>query len=114
MGSSNAIILVGHSLLVEGVASLLRQNEKNDVTVLDMDDSMVMEKIAVASPATVILEAEFISLHQSFSFDDLVKLISDLRILLLHQEGNQTQIITGEFRETRSIEDLVEVIHSAD
>ncbi len=105
------IILSSHSLFVEGVATRLRQQlAEREVRTVDARQPDVLNLVIAARPSVVILDATDTEAAQACPVEDLLKALPSLKIIRLHPQQKQIQVVTSEQRVVDEVRDLIDVI----
>jgi hypothetical protein len=105
------IILSSRSLFVEGVATRLRQQlAEHEVQTVDARQPDVLNRVIAAQPAVVILDATDAEAEQVCSVGDLLRALPSLKIIRLHPQHKQIQVVTSEQRVVDEVRDLIDVI----
>jgi DNA-binding NarL/FixJ family response regulator len=105
------VILSGHSLFAEGVASRLKKHlDRLDLQVVDIDAQDVISKIVGLNPATVILDATDAESNSVVPLSELLKALPGVSIICLDPQQSQVQVVTSEERILGEVKDLIEVI----
>ena len=105
------IVLSSHSLFVEGVATRLRQQlAEHEVKTVDARQPDVLNLVIAAQPSVVILDATDAEAAQACPVGDLLKALPSLKIIRLHPQQKQIQVVTSEQRVVDEVRDLIDVI----
>ena len=111
MAGPQVIVLSSHSLFVEGVATRLRQQlAEREVQTIDARQPDVLNLVIAAQPAVVILDATDTEAAQVCSVEDLLRALPSLKIIRLHPQHKQIQVVTSEQRVVDEVRDLIDVI----
>ena len=103
------VILAGHSLFAEGVASRLRKYiDRFNLKVLDINEEDVLSKIVSLKPATVILDAMNAETSENLPLSKLLKALPEVTIIRLDPQQTQVQVVTSEERMLDEVQDLIE------
>ena len=106
------VILSGHSLFTEGVASRLRQYpERVDVRFVDPQQPDYIEEIAGIHPSAVIIDAADTETDCCCILCDLLATLEDVTVVRLDVQQKDIQLITSvrqQFNEVRDIVDIIE------
>ena len=109
MTRTRVVILSGHSLFAEGVASRLRQHlEQLELLTVDSGQSDALDRILAAQPATVILDASEATPH--CFLDNLLQSLLSLKIIRLDPQYSTVQVVTSEQRPAGEVSELIKVI----
>lgn len=110
--SKRIIILSGHSLLAEGIASRLRQYpQRADVRFVDPQQLDYVEQIAALQPSAIIIDAADTDTTQSCVLCDLLLTLENVTILRLEVQQKDIRVITSvqqQFDEVRDILDIID------
>jgi DNA-binding NarL/FixJ family response regulator len=108
------VILSGHSLLAEGVASRLRQH-LNQCTFRFIDprqpDAMV--QIAAARPSAVILDVTDPEIDRIGILSRLQLALSGLKIICLDPRQEQITVVTSRQQRAAEVRDVIEVLNDS-
>lgn len=108
---TRVVILSGHSLFAEGVASRLKKHlDRLDLQVVDIADQDVLSKIVSLNPATVILDAMDADTSTAIPLSALLKALPEVTVIRLDPQQSQVQVVTSEERMLGEVKDLIEVI----
>ncbi len=108
------VILAGHSLFAEGVASRLRKYiDRFNLKVLDINEEDVLSKIVSLKPATVILDAMNAETSENLPLSKLLKALPEVTIIRLDPQQTQVQVVTSEERMLDEVKDLIDVIQES-
>lgn len=108
---TRVVILSGHSLFAEGVASRLKKHlDRLDLQVVDIADQDVLSKIVSLNPATVILDAIDADSSNAIPLSALLKALPEVTVIRLDPQQSQVQVVTSEERMLGEVKDLIEVI----
>lgn len=108
---TRVVILSGHSLFAEGVASRLKKHlDRLDLQVVDIADQDVLSKIVSLNPATVILDAIDADSSNAIPLSALLKALPEVTFIRLDPQQSQVQVVTSEERMLGEVKDLIEVI----
>ncbi len=105
------VILSGHSLFAEGVASQLRQHvQELELAVVDVRQPDAMAQIIAARPSTVILDATDPEIARLGLLSRLPLVLPELKVICLDSQQEQIQVITSEQLPADQVRDLLDVI----
>jgi DNA-binding NarL/FixJ family response regulator len=105
------VILSGHSLFAEGVASQLRQHPQElELEVVDVRQPDAMARIIAAQPAAVILDATDSEVARLGLLSRLPLALPGLKVICLDSQQEQIQVITSEQLPADQVRDLLDVI----
>ncbi len=108
---TQVVILSGHSLFSEGVASRLKKHlDRLDLQVIDINEEDVLSKIVSLTPATVILEAMDTETSNTIPLSKLFKALPEVTVIRLDPQQSQVQVVTSEERMLGEVKDLIDVI----
>jgi DNA-binding NarL/FixJ family response regulator len=108
---TSVVILSGHTLFTEGVASRLREHEDwLDLHMVDADRGDALQQVVSAKPSAVILDADDAQVTRHCSLSQLFQALPELRVVRLDPERDQIQLLTSEQRVAVDIADLISVI----
>lgn len=111
---TQVVILSGHSLFAEGVASRLKKHlDRLDLQVMDIHEDDVLSKIVLQKPATVILEAMSAETGDAILLSKLLKALPEVTVIRLDPQQSQVQVVTSEERMLGEVKDLIEVIQES-
>lgn len=106
------VILSGHSLFAEGVASRLRQYpQRVDVCFVDPQQLDYVDQISVLRPSAVIIDAADTNATQRCVLCDLLSALENVTIVHLEVQQKDIRVITSvrqQFTEVRDILDIIE------
>ncbi len=105
------VILSGHSLFAEGIASRLRQHpEALDLHIVDPHVPGAIDQVAAAHPSAVIVDATDLEAEQLCPLSSLLVQLPALKVIRLDPQRNQIQVVTSAERIVTEVRDLLEVI----
>ncbi len=108
---TQVVILSGHSLFAEGVASRLKKHlDRLDLQVIDINEDDVLSKIVSLKPATVILESMDTETSNAIPLSKLLKALPEVTVIRLDPQQSQVQVVTSTERMLGEVKDLIEVI----
>ncbi len=108
---TRVVILSGHSLFAEGVASRLKKHlDRLDLQVVDINEDDVLSKIVSLRPASVILDAMDAETNDAIPLTKLLKSLPEVTVIRLDPQQSQVQVVTSEERMLGEVKDLIEVI----
>jgi len=109
---TRVVILSGHSLFSEGVASRLKKHlDRLDLQVVDINEEDVLSKVVSLKPATVILETMDTETSNAIPLSKLLKSLPEVTVIRLNSQQSQVQVVTSTERMLGEVKDLIEVIH---
>jgi len=105
------VILSGHSLFAEGVASQLRQHSRElELEVVDIRQPDAMAQIIAARPSAVILDATDSEVARLGLLSRLPLALPELKIVCLDSQQELIQVVTSEQLPADQVRDLLDVI----
>jgi hypothetical protein len=108
---TRVVILSGHSLFAEGVASRLKKHlDRVDLQVVDINEEDVLSKVVKLKPATVILESMDAETSNGIPLSKLLKALPGVTVIRLDPQQSQVQVVTSTERMLGEVKDLIEVI----
>ncbi len=114
MAQINVVILSGHLLFAEGVASRLRQYLQHvELEIVDPQQPDVMTQITTAKPTVVILDSTDSETTRRCSLSELLHLLPAIKVIRLYPRQEQIQVVTSEQRPAVEVRDLIEVIEAS-
>jgi len=109
--SSQIVILLGHSIFTEGVASRLRQYpERVDVRFVDPQQPDYIEKISGIRPTTVIMDAADIETTRCCILCELLAALQNITVVRLDVQQKDIQLITSVQQQFNEVRDIVDII----
>jgi len=107
----NIVILSGHSLFADGVASRLRQILKPvTLKVVNPSTPDAMTHLLAAQPSIIILDVTDTEAARFCSLSKLLRSLPDVKIIRLDPEQDAVQVVTSEQRPIGRVRDLLDVI----
>jgi DNA-binding NarL/FixJ family response regulator len=108
---THVVILSGHSLFAEGVASRLRQHpQRVNLEVMDVRHPDVMAQVASARPSAVILDATDPDIDRLCLLARLQLALPGLKVICLDPGQDRVQVMTSEQLPAGQVFDLLDVI----
>jgi DNA-binding NarL/FixJ family response regulator len=108
---TRVVILSGHSLFAEGVASQLRQTLQGlELEVVDARQPDAMAQVATAQPSAVILDATDPEITHLCLLSRLLLALPGLKVIYLDPQQEQIQVVTSEQHPVEQVHDLIEAI----
>jgi DNA-binding NarL/FixJ family response regulator len=105
------VILSGHSLFTEGVASRLRQYpQRVDVLFFDPQHPDYIDRIQKIRPAAVILDAADTDNSQCCLLCDLLIALPNLMIVRLEAQKPDIQIVKSSHYHIDEVRDIIDII----
>jgi DNA-binding NarL/FixJ family response regulator len=111
MGRRRIIILSGHSLFAEGIASRLKEYPHEvDVAVVDPEAPDCFAAISAHNPAVVILDASDEITLEMCPLSRLLTLVPDLKVIHLDSQKELIQVVTSEQHQAAGVTDLIRML----
>ena len=111
MGRVIVLILSGHSLFAEGVASRLKQfPEQVEVKVLAPQHPHVLKRISALNPTVVIMDPTDNQTNQLCPLSSLLQAFPDLKVIQLNPEQEYIQVVTSKKHLAAGVSELIKVI----
>ncbi len=111
---TRVVILSGHSLFAEGVASRLKKHlDRLDLQVVDINEEDVLSTLVSLKPATVILDAMDAETSKTIPLSKLLKSLPDVTIIPLDPQQTRVQVVTSKEHMLGEVKDLIEVIQES-
>jgi hypothetical protein len=108
------VILSGHSLFAEGVASRLQTHlDRLDLQVVDINEEDVLSKVVSLKPATVILDAIDSETGDVMPLSKLLNALPEVTVIHLDPQQSQVRVVTSSERMLGEVKDLIEVIQES-
>jgi hypothetical protein len=108
---TRVVILSGHSLFAEGVASRLSMHEDRlDLNIVDIEEEDILSKIISLRPATIILDALSDEIRENIRLSKLIRALPELTVIQLDPQKSEVQVVTSKGHMLDEIKDLIEVI----
>ena len=105
------VILSGHSLFAEGVASQLRQHSQElELEVVDIRQPDAMAQIIAVRPSAVILDTTDSEVSRLGLMSRLPLVLPELKIVCLDSQQELIQVVTSEQLPADQVRDLLDVI----
>ena len=112
---TRVVILSGHSLFAEGVASRLKKHiDRLDLQVVDINEEDVLSKVVSLKPATVILDALDKERSQLLPLSQLLRALPGVTVIRLDPQQTKVQVVTSEERMLGEVKDLIDVIEESE
>ena len=112
---TRVVILSGHSLFAEGVASRLKKHlDRLDLQVVDINEEDVLSKVVSLKPATVILDALDKERSQLLPLSQLLRSLPGVTVIRLDPQQTKVQVVTSEERMLGEVKDLIDVIEESE
>lgn len=111
---TRVVILSGHSLFAEGVASRLKTHlDRLDLQVVDINEQDVLSKVVSLEPATVIVDAMDTEASDVIPLSKLLKALPEVTVIHLDPQQSQVQVVTSKERMLGEVKDLIELIQES-
>jgi len=111
LASSKIVVLSGHSLFAEGIASSLRQKTTDlTIEVMDAREPDILFQIQKHQPDTVIFDGGDATLRTNCPLDAILWAVPNLHIFQLDPDSELIQIVTGQYHPVASVADIIEAI----
>ncbi len=115
MAQPRVVILSSRSLFAEGVAARLRRSlAQDELLTIDARQDDALGQVVAARPVAVVLDATDPDVTRHCPLGALLTALPSLKIIRLDPEQDQIQVVTSEQREAGHMQDLIEVIQSAE
>jgi hypothetical protein len=108
---SNVAVLMGQSLLAQGIVSRLRQSAPAlEVEVVDIDLPDVFERLASIQPRTLIVEADAMANSPYCTFDSLFQVFPNLTVIEVRLDTPKMQLIQSGQVDSSGFGDLLQIL----
>jgi DNA-binding NarL/FixJ family response regulator len=108
---TRVVIISGHSLFAEGVASRLsKYDDRLDLEIVDIEEDDFLSKVVSLKPATIILDTLSEEDQEKIRISKLVKALPELTVIQLDPQQSKVQVLTSKGHILAEIKDLIEVI----
>jgi hypothetical protein len=105
------VILSGHSLFAEGVASRLRQYpQRVNVHFVDPQHTDYMDQVKDIHPTAVVLDAADVDNSQCCLLCDLLMAMPNLTIVRLEAQKADIQIVNSSHHHINEVRDIIDII----
>jgi DNA-binding NarL/FixJ family response regulator len=105
------VVISGHSLFAEGIASQLQQHlQQWELQVVDARQPDATAQIIATQPSAVILDTTDPEIAQLCILSRLQLALPGLKIICLDPQQEQIQVLTSEQRPANQLRALIEVI----
>lgn len=105
------VILSGRSLFADGVASQLRQADRNlELSLVDPRQPGALDQIVSANPSVVIMDGTDRELAEFCPIGQLVASLPTVRIIWLNPQQEHVQLVTSELHVATQLSDLIDLI----
>lgn len=107
---SRIVILSGHSLFVEGIATRLQQMP-NRVEVVFIDPNLgdYLEQITSIQPSAVLIDAQDAKNAQCCLLCELLLAFPDITLLRLAVDQTDVQVVVSQRHRLQEVQDLIDV-----
>ena len=111
MGRKRIVILSGHSLFAEGIASRLKEYPHEiNVTVVDPEIPDCFAVISAQKPSVIILDASDEITSEMCPLYRLLTLVPDLKVIHLDSQQERVQVVTSEQQAAAGVADLIRML----
>lgn len=108
---SSVAVLMGQSLLAQGIVSRLRQSAPAlEVAVVDIDLPDVFERLAAIQPRTLIVEADAMANSPYCTFDSLFEVFPNLTVIAVRLDTPKMQLIQSGQVDSSGFGDLLQIL----
>ncbi len=115
MPSPRVVILSGHSLFTEGVASRLREHiDQLELKVIDPRGTDALGQIKMYQPSAVILDSADPEVAELCPLNEILMTVPEVKVVRLDSRRAQFQVVTSEEKVAGLVKDLVDVIMPSD
>ena len=115
MTRTSVVILSGHTLFAEGVATRLgKQTDRVKLHVVDSSQENALEQVSSVQPAAVILDATDPDATRNCPLTSLFQALPAVRVIRLDPQSSQIQVVTSQRRQAADIAELIDVIQPTD
>ena len=105
------VVLTDYSLLVQGIASRLRQSAHSlEVELVDFRQANVLETLIKIQPQVVILESRDVEKSSMCSLGSLFEALPNLVVIELNLEKSNIHMIRGDQYQAMDSTDLLRVL----
>jgi len=105
------VVLTDYSLLVQGIASRLRQSAHSlEVELVDFRQANVLETLINLQPQVVILESTDVEKSSMCSLGSLFEALPNLVVIELNLENSNIHMIRGDQYQAMDSTDLLRVL----
>lgn len=106
-------VLIGHSLLAQGIIANLRQlNPSLDLEVIDIESDNVLVKLKTVQPQVLILDSSQQSYTNPSSLSNFFSSIPNLIILEVSPDNSSVQLIRSDHYEISGFVELLHVLEN--
>ncbi len=111
--NSRVIVLSGQSLFAEGMAARLSQQLGHQrLMIINAREPEALQRVIAADPAVVILDAADQDIARLCPLSNLLNALPAVKIVRLHVQNDQIQVVTSHRRSAGQVQDLVALIQS--
>ena len=111
MDKTLVVLLSRHTLFTEGVASRLKQYPKQvEVKIIDPEQPDALDEIVALEPSAVILDAADNEIADRCFSSTLLVSLPEVKLIRLHTEKEQVQIVTSTQYAAGKVSDLIQLI----
>lgn len=111
MVQTRIVILSGHSLFAEGIASRLQQDTNRvEVISIDFDQGNYLAQIAEIQPSTVFIDSQDAQATKCSLLCELLIAFPDLTLVRLTVDQKDVQVITSQKQCFEEVQDLIEIL----
>jgi len=110
MMRTHVVILSGHSLFAEGIASRLQQYaEQIDVVFVDPGQDEYLERVEKFQPSTVFIDAQDSKTNQCCLLCELLIEFPNITLVRLTVDQKDVQVIRSKKQQFDDVQDLVNI-----
>jgi DNA-binding NarL/FixJ family response regulator len=107
----SVVILSGHSLFAEGIASRLQQHiEQVDVVFVDPDQETYLDRLAEIQPSTVFIDALDEKTTQCCLLCELLIAFPEITLVRLTVDQEDVQFIASQKHCFEEVQDLIDIL----
>ena len=110
MTRTRVVILSGHSLFAEGIASRLQHVERVEVVFVDPEQEAYLDQIAEIQPSTVFIDALDDKTTQCCLLCELLIAFPDITLVRLTVDQKDVQVIASQKQCFEEVQDLIEIL----
>ncbi|MEP7356108.1 MAG: hypothetical protein ABI847_02575 [Anaerolineales bacterium] len=105
------VVLSGKSLFAEGIATRLSQQlGEHQLVIIDARESGALQRVLAAEPTAVILDASDAEVAGMCPINALLNVMPALKIVRLHLQNDDIQVVTSQRHPAAQVQDLVALI----
>ena len=105
------VILSGHSLLLEGIATRLRQiPSRVEVVFVDPEQENYIEQITASQPLAILMDTLGSKNTQCYLLGELLLAFPNITLLRLTVDQTNVQMVTSQKRCFMEVQDLLHVL----